>query len=100
MWQGKAGTLAVAALLECLGRSATPAMELIRRRCRPALSKTRAHDPKAPRPSARRSARLRQGRAAPIFAEFKHIKPKSKSLVILGPQGSRLFRADPAQEFS
>ena len=38
---------AAAARPECRARSATPAMELIRRRCRPASLKMIAHDPKA-----------------------------------------------------
>jgi hypothetical protein len=50
MARGKAIMPAAAAHLECRARSATLAMELIRRRCRRALSKTRAHE-KAPEDS-------------------------------------------------
>jgi hypothetical protein len=56
--RGKVSTRAAAALRECPAQSATPAMESIRRRCRPVLSKTTVHDPETARSPARRCPRV------------------------------------------
>ena len=53
--RGKASTPAAAALRECPAQSATPAMEPIRRRCRPVLSKMSARDPETARSASKKS---------------------------------------------
>ena len=53
-------TPAAVARQGCLARCAMPVTASTRRKCRPALSKTKAHDPKAARSTPCRCPRLRR----------------------------------------